>query len=277
MKQHRWYRFARFGDYLGALDDTPAALNAVCLVGHMTLRVATMTRTDRVASSDEIKQMRTILNESLEAGAAGFSTGLGYQPSVHSRTQEIIEIAMGLKRYGGIYATHMRDEGDAIIAAMDESFEIGRACDVPIVVSHFKCYGESNHGRSTETLAHIEQAASKQPIGFDVYPYSAASTVLDKHEASLVPKVVITASLPHPEMIGRELSDVAEEWDISVDDAIDRLTPAGGTYYGMAEEDVQRILAHPQAMIGSDGIPEDPPATPSIVGHIPAGTRSLCS
>ena len=265
----RWYRFARFGDYLTELDESPPAVNAVCLVGHMTLRVSTMERTDRVASPDEIKRMRTILDESLEAGAAGFSTGLGYQPSAHSSTEEIIQIAAGLKRHGGIYATHMRDEGDTIIEAMDESFEIGRACDVPVVVSHFKCYGEANFGRSVETRAHIEHAASKQPVGFDVYPYSAASTILDKHEVAMVAKVVITGSLPHPEMTGRDLSDVAAEWGIGVDAAIDRLNPAGGTYYGMEEEDVQRILAHPGAMIGSDGIPDDPLPHPRLWGTFP--------
>ena len=163
----------------------------------------------------------------------------------------------------------MRDEGDTIIEAMDESFEIGRACDVPVVVSHFKCYGEANFGRSVETRAHIEHAASKQPVGFDVYPYSAASTILDKHEVAMVAKVVITGSLPHPEMTGRDLSDVAAEWGIGVDAAIDRLNPAGGTYYGMEEEDVQRILAHPGAMIGSDGIPDDPLPHPRLWGTFP--------
>ena len=265
----RWYRFSRFADYLGELDESPPAVNAVCLVGHMTLRVAVMERTDRVATSDEIKRMRTMLDESLEAGAAGFSTGLGYAPNVHATTAEIIEVGADLKRHGGIYATHMRDEGDTIIEAMDESFEIGRVCDVPVVVSHFKCYGEANYGRSPETLAYIEHAASKQPVGFDVYPYSAASTVLDKYEVSLSPKVVITGSLPHPEMAGRELSDVAAEWGLSIDETIDRLNPAGGTYYGMKEEDVRRILAHPGAMIGSDGIPDDPLPHPRLWGTFP--------
>ena len=152
----RWYRFARFADYLNELDESPPAVNAVCLVGHMTLRVARMERTDRVATSDEIKHMRAVLDASLEAGAAGFSTGLGYAPNLHATTREIIEVAAGLKKHGGIYATHMRDEGDMIIEAMDESFEIGRVCDVPVVVSHFKCYGEANYGRSPETLAYIE-------------------------------------------------------------------------------------------------------------------------
>ena len=265
----RWYRFATFAEYLRELEHSPPAVNAVCLVGHMTLRVATMDRTDRVASEAEIKRMRAKLDESLASGAAGFSTGLGYAPSRDSTTEEIVRIAAGLKHHGGIYATHMRDEGDAIIDAMDESFEIGRACDVPVVVSHFKCYGEANFGRSPETLAYLERAASKQPIGFDVYPYSAASTILDKHEVSMVAKVVITGSVPHPEMTGRELNAVAAEWGVSIDEAIDRLNPAGGTYYGMEENDVRRILAHPDAMIGSDGIPDDPLPHPRLWGTFP--------
>ena len=81
--------------------------------------------------------------------------------------------------------------------------------------------------------------------------------------------MVITGSLPHPEMTGRELNDVAAEWGLSVDETIDRLNPAGGVYHGMKEEDVRRILAHPGAMIGSDGIPDDPLPHPRLWGTFP--------
>ena len=140
-----------------------------------------MARTDRAATAAEIKRMRAKLDESLDSGAAGFSTGLGYEPSRDSTTEEIIKIAAGLKRNGGIYATHMRDEGDAIIDAMDEWFEIGRTCDVPVVLSHFKCCGEANFGRIPETLSYLENAARMQSVGFDVYPCRSSGIRFHNH------------------------------------------------------------------------------------------------
>jgi len=264
-----WYRFETFADYLNTLDDNPPAVNAACLVGHMTLRVRTMNRTDRPASADEIINMRRLLDASLEAGAAGFSTGLEYEPNMYATTDEVIGVAEGLKKYGAIYATHMRSEGEAIVEAMDETFRIGRACEVPVVVSHFKCYGSSNFGRSPHTIAHLEQAAAHQNVGFDVYPYSAASTILDQREIQGIDRIVITNSTPHPEMAGRDLHEVAAEWSLSLEEAVEKLKPAGATYYGMDEDDVQRILKHPSAMIGSDGIPEDSLPHPRLWGTFP--------
>jgi N-acyl-D-amino-acid deacylase len=266
---HKWYRFGRFSDYLKELDDNPPAINAACLVGHMTLRVRTMNRTDRPASADEIHAMRRLLDASLEAGAAGFSTGLEYEPNMHTTTEEVMAVAAGLKRYDGIYASHMRNEGETITEAMDETFEIGRACGVPVVVSHFKCYGAANFGRSRQTIAHLERAAATQNIGFDVYPYSAASTILDQREIRGIDKIVITNSTPHPEVAGRELNDIAAEWSLSVAETVEKLKPAGATYYGMHEDDVQRILKHPDAMIGSDGIPQDSLPHPRLWGTFP--------
>ena len=270
----QWYRFEKFTDYLSALEQEPPAVNAICLVGHMTLRVRCMERTDRAATAAEVKAMRGLLDESLAAGAAGLSTGLEYEPNRCATTDEVIDVAGALSDRGGVYASHMRSEGDAIIEALDETFEIGRGCDVPVVVSHFKCYGERNFGRSDEILGHLCAASAKQRVGFDVYPYSAASTILEQREIQGIDRVVITGSVPHPETAGRDLNDVAREWGVSREQAVDRLKPAGATYYGMHEDDVRRILSHPEGMVGSDGIPEDDLPHPrlwgifvSVLGH----------
>src|SRR5690606_7771230 len=123
--------------------------------------------------------------------------------------------------------------------------------------SHHKVIGLANHGRSTETLPFIEARMKEQPLCLDCYPYAASSTVLSEHRAAIAAKVKITWSRPHPEHNGRDLAEVAAEMGVSRAEAIERLLPAGAIYFSMAEPDVQRILAFPDTMIGSDGIPHD--------------------
>ena len=110
------FRFARFADYLAALDAAPAAVNAACMVGHSTLRVGCMGDVDRAASAKEIDAMRDRLREGLEAGAIGFSTGLAYAPSAAAPAAEVEALAREAGRAGAIYTTHMRDEGDRVMA-----------------------------------------------------------------------------------------------------------------------------------------------------------------
>ena len=155
------------------------AVTGAFLIGHGTLRINSMgDDLNRVATAPEIKQMRELLDQSLEQGAIGMSSGLFYAVSSHASTDEVVEVATPLGKWGGVYTAHMRDEGDHILKAMDETFEIGRRVGAEIIVSHHKCSGRSNFGRMKETLPHFNEAMKKQQIAFDVYPYVAGSTIL---------------------------------------------------------------------------------------------------
>lgn len=263
------YQYATFSEYIAALDRQPPAVNAACLVGHSTLRVGAMDRLDRPATADEIAIMRARLQEALDAGAIGLSTGLDYQPAAAAPTGEVRALAELLKPAGAIHTTHMRSEGDHVIEAMDEAFTIGRSADVPVVISHFKVHGKANFGRSAETLAKFDAQRLRQPLALDAYPYSASSTVLKSQWVGEAPRVMVTWSVPHPEMTGRMLADVAAEWSCSQEDAAKRLQPAGAVYFAMDEADVRRILSYPHTMIGSDGLPHDTHPHPRLWGSFP--------
>jgi N-acyl-D-amino-acid deacylase len=263
------FRYPSFADYMAALDRQPPAVNAACLVGHSTLRVGAMDRLDRPATADEIAAMRATLQEALDAGAIGLSTGLDYQPAEKAPTAEVQALAALLKPAGAIHTTHMRSEGDHVIEAMDEAFAIGRSADVPVVISHFKVHGKANFGRSAETLAKFDAQRLRQPLALDAYPYSASSTVLKSQEIGEAPKVMVTWSVPHPEATGRMLDAIAAEWGCSLTDAAKKLQPAGAVYFAMDEADVRRILSYPHTMIGSDGLPHDAHPHPRLWGSFP--------
>ena len=120
------FRFTSFAAYLQALRETPAAVNAACMVGHSTLRAAVMPELHRPANAGEIDAMRALADEALASGAIGISTGTFYPPAAQATTEEIIEVCRPLAEHGGVYATHMRDEGEHIVAALEETFRIGR-------------------------------------------------------------------------------------------------------------------------------------------------------
>lgn len=263
------YRFSRFGDYLDALDATPPALNAACLVGHTTLRAGAMDRLDRAATNDEIRAMAERLEASLEAGAIGLSTGLYYPPARQAPTEEVIALACVVHDFDGLYTTHMRDEGDKVLEALDEAFTIGRAADVPVVISHHKVVGQGNFGRTRETLAAIEAARARQPVAVDVYPYVASSTILHPDFVDRARRILITWSKARPEYGGRDLADVARDMGVSVAAAAERLQPAGAIYFSMDEDDVRRVLSWREAMIGSDGLPHDIHPHPRLWGTFP--------
>jgi N-acyl-D-amino-acid deacylase len=263
------YRFARFADYLDALDRVPPAINAACLVGHSTLRVGTMAALDRPATADEITAMGERLGEALEAGAIGLSTGLWYAPAAAAPKDEIVALARRLHDAQAVYTTHMRNEGDRVMESLDETFAVGREAAVPVVVSHHKVYGRNNFGRTTETLPRIAEAMVRQAVALDAYPYTASSTVLRPENIPLALKILITWSKSHPDQAGRELAAVAQDWGVSQEAAAQRLQPAGAIYFMMNEEDVRRVLAFEHTMIGSDGLPHDVHPHPRLWGTFP--------
>jgi len=267
--QGGWFHFSTFASYIDALRTAPAATNCALLVGHTTLRVATMENLEQAANPAEVAQMRALVQEALEAGAIGVSTGLFYEPAIAAPTEEVIETCRPLQQFDGLYCTHMRNEGDRVIESLEESFRIGREVGVPVVISHHKVVGQANYGRSEETLSFIAKNMSRQPICLDCYPYAASSTVLSADRAAGSARVIVTWSKTLPEYAGQDLADIAQKLGVSQEDAVQRLIPAGAIYFRMDEADVQRILKFGQTMIGSDGLPHDAAPHPRLWGTFP--------
>ncbi len=271
-----WFRFPSFAAYREALAATPAAINAACLVGHTTLRCATMDRLDRAATPGEMSRMRAMAREALASGAIGISTGTAYAPAAAAPTAELIEVCRPLSEFGGLYVTHMRNEDAQVTDAIDETCAIGRALNVPVVISHHKCAGVANHGRSVVTLAQIEKAMREQRVALDCYPYIASSTVLRSDRLAQSTRVIITWSKPHPEFSGVDLDEVARRLGVTQAEAVEKLKPAGAIYFMLDEQDVQRILAFDETMIGSDGLPHDAKPHPRLWGTFPRVLGHYC-
>lgn len=263
------FAYPRFIDYRNAVDAAKPAVNVAALIGHTALRSNHMDDLMRTARPEEISAMRAQLRESLADGALGLSTGLAYASAYSAETDEVKQLAEELTAFGAVYTTHLRSEFEPVLEAMDEAFEIGRHAEAPVVISHMKCAGAGNWGRSPQLLAALENAALTHPVGCDCYPYAASSSTLDLKQVTDAFRITITWSTPHPNQGGRDLTDIAAEWGLSLVEAARRLQPAGAVYYGMDENDVQRIMKHPLSMIGSDGLPEDPFPHPRLWGAFP--------
>lgn len=266
----REYMTPSFAAFAGLVAEARPALNSAFLIGHSMLRLSTMgLDLRRPATPAETAQMRALLDASLRDGAIGMSSGLFYPPAFAATTDEVAEVAAPLGAYGGVYTAHMRDEGDDILASLDETFTIGRRAGARTVISHHKCSGRPNFGRMKETLPKIDMARQAQDVAFDVYPYVAGSTILRKEMLPRAEKVIVTWSDTVPGMGGRDLADIARDWNVTLDEAADRLQPAGAIYFMMDEKDVQAALSHPAAMIGSDGLPFDTFPHPRLWGTFP--------
>jgi N-acyl-D-amino-acid deacylase len=263
------YHFPRMADFFDALDAAPPALNAALLCGHSTLRVGAMDSLDRAATDTEIGAMRDRLSEALDAGAIGLSTGLYYEPARAAPTEEVIRLAELLGPVGGLYTTHLRDEAEHLQDSMEEAFAIGRAAGVKVVLSHHKASGAANFGKTRQSLALVERVRQQQPVTLDVYPYDASSTVLTVDRLGASKRVIVTWSVPHPEVSGRYLDDIAKEMGCSLEEATAALLPAGAIYFMMDEEDVQRVLKYPHAIVASDGLPHDVFPHPRLWGTFP--------
>ncbi|HLX03680.1 MAG TPA: D-aminoacylase [Trinickia sp.] len=263
------FRYPTFAAYVDAVNAARPAVNVAALIGHTALRNNQMDRLDRAASASEIQAMCAQLEEALKHGALGLSSGLAYGSAFAAPTEEVMALAEPLAAAGALYTTHMRTEFDAILDAMDEAYRVGRHARVPVVISHLKCAGPSNWGRSPEVLASLEGARRMQPVGCDCYPYNRSSSTLDVKQVTGDIDITITWSTPHPEMAGRLVKEIAAQWGVSQQEAAARLQPAGAVYHNMSEEDVRRILSHPATMVGSDGLPNDPLPHPRLWGAFP--------
>ncbi|MGQ0738739.1 MAG: N-acyl-D-amino-acid deacylase family protein [Bacteroidota bacterium] len=192
------------GKYFNYLDSLKLSINVATLIGHNDVRKAVMGRANRDATADEMKRMEDMVDKAMREGAVGLSTGLIYIPGTYTKTPEIVALAKVAAKYNGLYASHMRDEGDSVTQAIEEALTIGRDAKLPVQISHFKCSGQHNWGRSKETIPMIE-AARKEGIEvtIDQYPYTASSTSI----STLIPDEVladgqdsIKARLQRPEL-----------------------------------------------------------------------------
>lgn len=263
------YAFPDFAAYAAALLSAAPAVNVAAMIGHSALRLATMADIRRKANEGEISRMQSMAAEAMANGAAGFSTGLFYPTNAAADRAEVAAIARCFAAAGGIYATHMRDEFAGVIDSIEESLATSADAGIRLVISHHKCAGPANWGRTTETLPRLEGAARRQPVNVDVYPYAAGSTNLRQDLVTPDYPIRISWSKPHPEMTGRMLVDIAAEWSCSLHEAAARLDPAGAIYFQMHEDDVRRVMRSPIAMIGSDGLPHDAHPHPRLWGTFP--------
>lgn len=262
------FRFADFASYRQAVEAACPAVNVAALVGHTALRQNHMERLDRAATAAEIAAMRAQLRASLAQGALGLSSGLAYGSAFHAPSSEVAELARELPS-GGVYATHLRDEFGGILGALDEAFDAVRAPRAAVRVSHLKCAGVDNWGRSREVLHRLDAASADQDVACDCYPYAASASTLDLKQVTDAYDILITWSAPEPAQGGRLLAAIAADWGVTLAEAAVRLQPAGAVYHCMDEADVRRILAHPLTMIGSDGLPRDPRPHPRLWGTFP--------
>jgi N-acyl-D-amino-acid deacylase len=169
--------------FFNGLRESGISINLGSLVGHNTVRNAVMGSEQRDPTADELAKMEKLVEEAMKAGAVGLSTGLIYIPGAYAKTPEVVALARVAARYGGIYTSHIRNEGNdeqgGVFQAIDEAIEIGRRAAIPVEISHFKVAGKLVWGKSTQTIEKVENARRGGiDVTVDQYPYSASSTGL---------------------------------------------------------------------------------------------------
>ncbi|NOI79708.1 D-aminoacylase [Vibrio tubiashii] len=270
------FKYPTFASYAQAVQQANPAVNVAALVGHTTLRNNVMDDLQRTATDEEIAQMRSTLDQAMAEGALGLSSGLAYASAKQATADEVMRLAQVLGQHGGIYTTHMRTEFEEIISAMEEAFETGQFAKVPVVISHLKCAGAGNWGRTKEVLNVMDEAAKHQDVSCDCYPYSASSSTLDLKQVTDEIDIFITWSEAAPEHAGKMLKDIAAEMKLPLMEAAKAIQPAGAVYHCMDENDVKRVLKYKLTMVGSDGLPNDPHPHPRLWGTFPKVLGHYC-
>jgi len=279
-------RWGSVSAYFRALEMRAVATNQVLLLGQGTLRKAVAGLENRALTPSELERVLRMLEQGLEQGAAGLSTGLEYTPGRYTPTEELIALARVLARRGKLYASHIRNEEAGLQESIAEALAIGRESGARVQISHLKAAGRPNWPKQAAAIAAIERAReSGLDVLADAYPYTAYSTGLsiflsdatreggrdailgrladpaqrERIRAELGPRI---ASDPGEyELVvvaGRDLASIARERQVEPAEALLQLLEEGGTDVGfvghaMSEENVVRVLTHPLVMVGSDG------------------------
>lgn len=206
------------GRYFFQIDSVKNSINVATLIGHNSVRSAVMGTSQRDPSPEEQAKMEDLVAEAMREGAVGFSTGLIYTPGTYSKTPEVIGLAKAAAKFNGVYASHIRSEGDHVTEAIEEAINIGREAKIPVEISHFKVTYKPNWGRSVHTLEQVEKARLEGlDVTIDQYPYVASSTSLNTVVPSWVfsgGKDSVTARLSDPEMrkkIRQEMVDILKK------------------------------------------------------------------
>ena len=256
--------------YRAILEHQPPGVNIAVLIGHGTARLAAMGSEKREPTTAEMKTMKDVVSEGLEAGAVGLSTGLIYDPGRYARTEEIVELASLMRGTGALYATHMRDEGLGLLKSVEEAIAIGERAQVPVQISHHKASGREAWGLVNQSLKLIEGAQQRGlDVHADQYPYTAGSTILaavyrDASEEGglgrVEPESVVIASAPlHRDWEGKSVAQIAKEMGADVRSSVMRMLKeepgATAIIHTMCEDDVRTVMRHNSTMIGSDGLP----------------------
>src|SRR5215472_2166589 len=205
------------GYFALALGKRPA-INNIMLVGHNTVRATVMGFEQRTPTAPELADMKALVRRAFEQGACGFSTGLIYRPGRWSQTDEVIALAEEAAPFGALYTTHMRNEGDRLLEAVDEALTIGREAGVHVHISHHKSAGRRNWGKVGTSLAKVDAAiAAGQEVTLDVYPYTAGSGRmieyfnLERIDPELAEVIRIASCPAFREFEGRMVQDIAAE------------------------------------------------------------------
>ena len=281
-------------EYLSHLDSLPLSHNVVPLLGHGAVRIAVLGFENRPPNSTELERMQSLVAEAFEQGVVGLSSGLIYTPGAYADMQELVALCRVVKRFGGFYSTHLRNEADELVAAVEEALTIGREAGVPVQLSHHKVMGEKNWGTVDQTLDLVDKAtAAGQDVTLDQYPYTGSSTTflaflpawsLEGGIESLLGRLnnpaqcrrirdeaerakpmnwdkVLVAAVSRNEneqFLGATIEEVGRKLGLEGADAgLELLRRENGPFsiirFGMSEEDVERVMRHPQVMVASDG------------------------
>ena len=261
--------FTDLSGYFDAVLEAKPAINNMMLVGHNTVRSLAVSDQKRAPSEREMQTMQGHVEQALEQGACGFSTGLIYHPGRYSQTEEIIRLASLAGSANALYTTHMRNEGDRLLEAVEEALQIGDEARVHTHISHHKAAGPGNWGKVTPSLSRIDRAiASGQAVSMDVYPYTAGSGRmieyfnLDRINRDLAEVIRIASCPAFRAYEGRMLKDIAAEQQRDITELTREIltAPRGENticiQFIIDEADVETNLRWPEMMVGSDGIPD---------------------
>lgn len=282
--------WSHFYEYADAVERNGMSINVCSYVGHGTLRMCVMGAEARPPSEHELAEMRKLLARAMDEGAVGLASGLIYPPSAYGTTEELSALCEVVRAKGGLYASHIRDEGARLLEAVEENLEVGRRSGARVQLSHHKASGQKNWGKVRDSVALIEAArAAGLDVQADQYPYTASSTGLAVtipnwvHEGGTAKlcdrlrdpavrarirgeetetgrawdRIVIARARLRPEYSGRTVSALASEagkdpLEWTCDTLVEHDGAVDIIHHSMSEEDVQFVMRQPWIAIGSD-------------------------
>ena len=272
-----------YTEYTQLLQEQGIGPNMATFVGHNTLLRHYASRSERHMSIRLPSVIVDGVRRAVEQGALGVSTGLIYEPGRDAEMEDLIVLARAAAQAGGLYSTHLRDEGDGLVPAIEEALTIGQESGAGVQISHLKAIGSKNWGSVGAALDVIDRAwAGGQDVGFDVYPYTAGSGPMSQYfdpddiDVERAALVQVTRCPDYPRYAGRLLAEVARTEGIDLADLARRVITAPRSaeticvIFEIDEDDMRSVLTHSRAMVGSDGIPQDGGVPhPRLLGTFP--------